>query len=225
MVWLTWKLAPEIACCDAEHIDLGHFSSAAFINYPISVLTAATLRLNNSAAPAATQLKSSIIAPRTGESYWLTFTGINFGSFPDTIKVTYNTHQSVNSTEFICVRSAATDTESECDTTVVEGHVTETEVICRTAQLEPIGFYYFTVEVFGQRSAVGVDQLIFPEPAVITGVSGCASDSNNGTSACVTAGGDIITLTGSYLVEGMVNLINSLVLSYIVPSHSTNFIQ
>jgi len=204
-VWLTWELAPEIECCDGDHVGLGHFASASFINYPIPVLTASTLHLNNSAAPDPSRPKSALIVPRTGESYWLTFTGIHFGSYPDKIIVTYSTGHD-NATEFTCVPSAATDIESECGATVVDGHVTETEVICRTAQDEPVGFYYFTVEVFGQRSMAGVDQLIFPEPAVISGVSGCAAQVGDGTADCVTAGDEIITLTGTYLVEGMVQL-------------------
>ena len=215
-VWLTWELAPDIECCDSDHIKTSNFRSTPFINYPIPIITPNTLHLNDSNAPVPNQTLSAVNMPRSGESYWMTFNGRNFGSYfhLGLITVTYASN-GTNSSEFPCLTEPLNALETG-------GIITDTKVVCRTATQEEQGVYYFAVEVAGQRSSFGIDQMIFPAVPVVNSVSGCTGQNGDHTFDCMTSGGEIITISGSNLVSGTVRLYIFLTTCFFYPVYVLN---
>src|SRR5262249_23172198 len=77
---------------------------------------------------------------------------------------------------------------------------TFSSIVCST-QEQQLGFTFlldmvFTVDAGGQ-SAQGTDVYRLPRPPHITWVRGCSVNSGNGTSGCLTAGGETISICGS----------------------------
>ena len=193
-VWLEWALADGV---DITHgyPSSGRILSSTVFDYPPPVLAAATLRLNSSTETVTDGNHSVCYIPRTGDSYWLTFSG-DFGYFPDQVKVFYSNR---NGSTFDCLQEPVIPGDKT-------GSVQPTWIVCRTETLEQADTYFFTVEVGGQQSELGIDELIFPQVPQITRVTGCPSVAEMGTYDCETKGGDVITIAGSDLVVGMVAL-------------------
>jgi hypothetical protein len=192
-VQLQWTLGSNWSPGDS-FARSGYIASTETFRYPSPIIDTKSLRLNSSSAVIISDDNSYgyVNIPPTGSSFWLTFSGSNFGQFPGQVGVSYQS-VSLNGTMFPCVTSP--------DPTVVNGpsgSVSPSSIICRTATAEPPGDYIFIVGVAGQDS-VGVDRLIFPVIPTILSVSGCSPclGSNPGhTCHCPTNGGVTITITG-----------------------------
>jgi hypothetical protein len=170
----------------------GYITTTDTFRYPSPTLTSLSLRLNSSSDTLISEDGefAYVNAPPTGSSNWVTFSGFNFGLFPQQVSIFY---ASLAGTRFPCVTTP--------DPTVVNGptgSVLLSSIICRTATNEPAAEYFFFVEVAGQTSVPGVDKLIFPTVPMITAVSGCepCPDEVTITCNCPTSGGIRITITG-----------------------------
>ena len=170
-------------------------ASSHLISYPPPSLTPSTLRLNETemAILAPDQKNSFVIVPSVDSTAWLYFEG-QFGDFPDQVLVTY----SLNEFSYECTTSADPALANG-----LAGEITRDHVRCRTATGEKPGQYLFTVDVAGQ-SVTGVDELIIPVTPELLSVSGC-NDDGNGTYDCPTAGGLLLTLTGTNFSYNMVS--------------------
>ena len=204
-VWLTWTLLDGIACCTASQSSTDMFASTAWLNYPPPSLTPNSLYLNSTSPPVDNLTHSSVYIPRTGDSYFVTFSGNNFGRFPDVVSISYATD--LNAVFYSCVTTPTTFSS-------IEGRITNTQITCRTATSEPVGTYFFLVDVAGQASDLGVDELIFPSVPEVHQVSGCELQDANGTYNCRTMGHELISISGTNLVSGMVGVTISLFLSF-----------
>jgi len=192
-MWLDWTLDPSVQYTDA-YLTSGSVISTSFISYPGPSLSTGSLRLNNTANVSLSGDHSVAILPPTGESFWLTFQGQHFGHYAEAVTVSYSDE---NGTSFACVTTPIISGD-------LHGSISDSRVICRTAQLEPSATYFFTVVVGGQTSAQGLDELIFPGLPSVVSVAGCVTERDGGTFDCNTAGGQTITIQGTNFWEGMV---------------------
>ena len=201
-VWLPWELAAGITAGQG-YPSSGLLLHSTLVSYPAPVLAATTLRLNESDSVTLSQNEeySYAIVPGGGDSYWLAFSGENFGFFPDLVRIDYSNENGT----FVCVSSA--------DPILVNGpsgSINDTEIICRTATGELEGTYFLTVAVGGQVSETSLDQLIFPAVPFINSIEGCPTNRDQGTYDCPTLGGTLISIYGRNLQAGMVALFTHL---------------
>ena len=206
-VQLQWTLASNWNP-GASFSRTGYIASNETFRYPSPSLTLSSLRSNSSSLVLTSGNLSYVNVPSDGKSYWVTFSGSNFGQFPDQVSVSYK-NSSLSGTTFPCATSS--------DPTVVNGpvgSVLPSSIVCRTATAEPSGEYFITVVVAGQTSMAGLDKLIFPTIPLISSVSGCEScadeDEPTHTCNCRTSGGVNITITGSNFGQGMEAYVASL---------------
>ena len=164
-------------------------------SYPKPVITPRSLRLE-SVGTGGLKLSNdgtfayiNLPASSATTGIWVTFNG-DFQDETSDIVVTY------------------TDGTLSFNCSVESGWVTDEALLCRTEPGVPTGAYHFTVEVAGQLSDAGIDQMYSLLTPEITSVSGC-TDNGNGTENCPTTGMVTITISGTHFGEGMVGPIST----------------
>jgi hypothetical protein len=188
-VFLSWSL--PIGQTATDSVQSGAVSSAATFSYPAPTITPQSLHLNASN----TQIDGNVAyvnLPGIDVSTWVTFSGTNFGNFPDQVTINYLQ----GGTSYECLKTP----NPLQYPWGLPGSVTNTEIVCRTATGESVGSYTFQVAVAGVSSNIGVDRLSFPAIPNPTSAAGCSGGILN----CPTLGGVTITIFGEQFSQGMV---------------------
>ena len=81
---LNWKLPGSITTYTVVSVPVLH--------YPAPLLITGTLRLNDAGEPITDTVEGNavLLLPSTGDSFWVTFNGENFGYFPEQVTISYS---------------------------------------------------------------------------------------------------------------------------------------
>ena len=122
--------------------DDGYIMSEPVFSYPMPQLTPGTLRVAGGSAVLNDEgTASHVTLENRAASTEVKFNGLHFGEFPDAVSISY---------------TSAEGYMYSCEVS----EVLHDEITCSTAGAEPTTDFLFTVDVGGQQSEQGLDELI-----------------------------------------------------------------